>query len=173
MEGLKKKYNRKTRLLPVGIMTAKHCAPKVLGALHKNPFFIFFFFFGHCDVDTEIPRIKSKLERNGLNVSHDGARRAARRTPGARGLMSTSQVPANALKGATEPSFAASEPGSFRPGGTFKRPKSKVRKATKLHVYTCCRLRAEARPCLKTGGRILDRELEDQVQVEAGLAAQW
>ena len=51
-----------------------------------------------------------KTERDGLSVSHNGARRGARRTPGARGPVSTSQVPANALRGATKTTFAASPP---------------------------------------------------------------
>ena len=68
--------------------------------------------------------------------------------------MSTCQVPANALRGATKSSFAASEPGSLRLRRTFKRPKGEVRKATKAHVHPCCRLEAQARPCLRTTGRI-------------------
>ena len=93
-------------------------------------------------------------------MSHDNARGAARRTPSARGPMSTSQIPARLLRGATKSSFAASEPGSFRLRRTFKRPKGKVRKATQVHAHPCCRLEAQARACLKTRGRIQDREPE-------------
>ena len=68
-------------------------------------------------------------------------------------------------------SSAASEPGSFRLRGTFKRPKGKANKATKVHVHPCCRLEAQARPCPRTRSRIQDREPDGAVQVEASLAA--
>ena len=131
------------------------------------------FLFQEHDDKYGIEQIRSKLKEIGLNVGHADARRAARRTPGARGPMSTSQVPTNTLRGTTKSSFAASHPGSFRLRRTFKRPKGKVRKATKMHVHPCCRPRAQERPYHRTRDRIRDRDPEDRVQVEADPAAQW
>ena len=87
-----------------------------------------------------------KKKEIGLNVGHDGARLTARRPPGARLPMSTSQIPPSASRGARRSSFAASEPGSFRLMGTFKGPTGKMRKATKMHVHPCCRLGANRGP---------------------------
>ena len=104
-------------------------------------------------------------------MSHEGARRVVGRTPGARGPASTSQVPTSAQRGhrATQ---TMEEPGSFRMRGPFKGPAGNTRKATRMHVHPCCRLRAQLRPRLRTKGRIRDHEPEGRVQGEASLAEQ-
>ena len=48
-----------------------------------------------------------------------------------------------------------------------------LREAKKMHVHPCCRLEAQARPCLRTRDHIQDREPDDRVQDRADPAAQW
>ena len=131
-------------------------------------------FFLRADDDKHgIAQMKSTQKEIGLNVGLDDARPTARRTPGARGPMSTSQILARARRGTTRSSFAAGEPGSFQAERNLQETHKQCEEGDEDARPTRAVGHPQPRPCLRARGRIRDREPEDWVQVDADVAAQW
>ena len=116
-------------------------------------------------MSTESHKSSWRKKEGSLSMSHEGARRAVERTPGARGPASTSQVPTSARRSTGRSGIVQAE-GNLQEAD---RQREEGDKNARLHVLW---LGAQPGPRLRTRGRIPDHEPEDQVQGEAAGAEQ-